>query len=195
MALKLITRPADHPVSLEEIKAHLNVADDDHDNTIAAYLAAATGYVERHLGRRLVDQTWDLILDEFPDYEIKIPFPPLIEVVSVEYDDADGSPVTLSTDQYSVDDVSEPGWIVPASSWPSTFDGINAVRIRYRAGYVSVDSPSEPAVPEDIKVAIKLLVGTFYQSRESVAVGVSVSELPLSVTMLLMPHRIELSMA
>lgn len=198
MALKLITPPADTPVSLTEAKAHLRVDHSDDDVMIGSLIDAVTDHVQGKdgfLGRALIDQTWELVLDEFPENELKIPLPPLIEVLSVKYDDAAGNEQTIDPADYTVDTVSEPGWILPGTTWPATFDGINSVRIQYRAGYLDTSSPPVAAVPADIKAAMLLMIGTLYAQRETIVVGQSVVEVPWAADVLLRRKRIELSMA
>ena len=51
---------------------------------------------------------------------------------------------------------------VYAGVWPATRGEINAVRVRYVAGYSDAAS-----VPESIKAWIKLQVGAMYENRES----------------------------
>lgn len=189
MAKKLITPPAIAPVSLAVAKERLRVDVSDEDDKITKLIAANTAYAERFMGRALIDQTWELILDKFPTNEIKIPLPPLIEVVSVKYDDGAGDEQTVSTGSYTVDAVSEPGWVVPASSWPATFDGVNSVRVRFRAGYIDENSPAGHSVPEDIINAILLRVKADYDDNND-------SERQRqSAERLLKAHRIELGMA
>lgn len=196
MAVKLITAAANYPVTVTEAKAHLRVDFTDDDALIGALLAAATAHAERFLGRALVDQIWELTLDEFPDAELEIPLPPLIEVVSVKYDNAAGDEQTLDAADYVVDVQSEPGWIVPANnSWPSIYDGINAVRIRFRAGYLNSDSPPTDNVPADIKAAILMYLGTLYANRETMVIGQTATQMPWASEQLLRPHRVNLGMA
>ena len=100
MGLKLITAPSILPVTVAEAKLHLRVDHSEEDDLIERAISSATGFVDGpdgFLGRALIDQTWELTLDEFPVNEIRIPLPPLIEVVSVVYDDADGNPQTIAT--------------------------------------------------------------------------------------------------
>lgn len=201
MALRRITAPETTPVTLVEAKAHLREDSNDYDVLIQALIESAVDYCEGptgFLGRALIDQTWELVLDAFPDVEteIKIPLPPLIEVVSVKYDDAGGTEQTLDPSAYSVDNASEPGWVLPVGSWPETFDGINAVRVRFRCGYLDQTvSPEVEKVPASIKAAIKLLVGNLYENRETIVIGRISAEIPLTVERLLRTYRIHLSMA
>lgn len=202
MALRQITAPAVDPITLVEAKAHLRVNVSDDDSLIGIFIKAATQNVEGpdgFLGRALVTQTWELVIDEFPDSEIKIPLPPLQEIVSIKYDDASGNEQTLAADQYYVDTASQPGWVVPITAgWPSTIDAINAVRIRFTCGYApTADSPPDLVanVPYSIKAGILLTVGTLYANRETVVIGVTAVQLPWGVEQLLRPHRVQLGMA
>jgi uncharacterized phiE125 gp8 family phage protein len=201
MALKLITPPETLPITLTEAKAQLAVDFNDHDDLIRLLMGAAVGYCdgpEGFLERALVDQTWDVVLDGFPNNEIRIPLPPLIEVVGVFYDDGAGNEQSVAPDAYTVDSANEPGWVLPTSpgSWPSTFSGINSVRVRFRAGYVdNSTSPATGKVPDDLKQAILLYVGTLYAQRETVVVGNIVQAVPWSAEQLLRRKKIGLSLA
>lgn len=53
--------------------------------------------------------------------------------------------------------------------------------------------PDAVAIDHALKVAILLLVGTWYENRESVAVGVSTQEMPLAYHMLIRPYRLLMS--
>lgn len=202
MGLILITPPAIEPVTLVEAKAHLRVNFSDDDTLISAFVAASRMNVEGWLGRALIDQTWDLYLDEFPTDTFKgiqIPLPPLISVTSVKYDDAAGVEQTMDPTGYYVDVASQPGWIVPTggsgASWPTPLDAINSVRIRFRAGYMTSDSPPVGSVPQDIKHGLLLTLGSLYEHRESQVVGTIANKLPLGVESLLRRHRVLLGMS
>lgn len=210
MMLKLITPPPFEPLTLAEAKEYFRVDHNDEDATIAGCVSAAVQWadgLDGFLGRALIDQTWELTLDAFPTSvdsfptgnsttgEIRIPLPPLIEIVSVYYDDPGGIPQTLDPSKYSVDKVSQPGWIVPVGSWPTTFAGINAVRIRFRAGYVDASSsPNVGAVPESIKQALKLYAVHTYDVR-SLSVAGRETSIPWSAEQLLRRHRVEIPLA
>lgn len=221
MGLRLITPPA--PLfTLAQAKGFLRVVDNDEDDLIAGFVEAATGYAEQYLGRALMDQTWELILDAFPSTTlqpwswnsvyaldtgapsttgaIKILKPPLIEVVSVNYADPDGNTQTMDPADYYVDTTTQPyGWLVPqgsSPSWPATISAINAVTIRYRAGYLDGSSPPAENVPRDIKAAVYLTLGAFYENRQQTVVGTIANRLPsLGVEDILLRHRVDMSMA
>jgi len=187
MALVLVTPPASSPISLAEAKSHLRVDHSDEDTHIQLLIDAATTYLDGYtgiLGRCLVSQTWDLYLDEFPTCEpsIQIPLSPLIAVSSVTYTDTAGDPQTVDSDDYTVDTITPPGWVVPDSSfsWPATMDAVNAVKVRFVAGYSSV--------PAAIKAAMLLMVADLYENREPVIIGQTVNE-TRAVQSLLAPFR------
>lgn len=175
MILKRISGPTVEPVSLATARSHLRVTSTSQDTRIESLITVARGRLERNLGRAFVDQTWELKTDGFCD-EIFIPRPPLIEVSSVKYIDEDGVEQTLDTDVYLVIDQGEmPSSIVRAEDqvWPDLYSRPDAVRIRFRAGY-SYDEDASPAeavdvnVPEEIRQAILLLVGLYFETREEV---------------------------
>lgn len=203
MGLKLVTAPATYPVTLEEAKAHCNVDFADHDVLLEIYRKAATDEAEQFTGRALIEQTWDYYLDEFPTAPdaIRIPRPPLIEVVGVFYRDSSGSEQTLDTDTYVVDEdvdpVGKPARIALAygGAWPTLQTVANAVRIRFKAGYVDENSPQAANVPYAIKAAILLIIGTLYANRETIVVGQSVALMPWSAEQLLRRYRVERAMA
>ncbi len=185
MNLKLITPPTLDLVSLPEMKAHLRVDHSEDDALIDGLTKGAISHLDGWkgvLGWCIGAQTWVLAYDAFPAGPIRFPFGPLIDVVSVEYATAGAAYVTLPASEYDVDDVADPGWIVPVETWPAA-DGTNAVRITFRVGHESADDHRLAAV----KVIVKLLVGHWYANRE--AVGESMAEVPMSAQMLISTHR------
>lgn len=196
-ALYLITPPA-AVVSQTEMKAHLRVDDDDNNETIDAVTAAATLHLDGRdgcLGRALADQTWELRLSWFPGCGfVRIPLPPLIEVLSIKYIDAHDAEQTFDPVNYLVVGEGDRGRVFLRSgkSWPVLGAGQpEGVKIRFRAGYVDGSvSPPAAAVPAPIIAAIKLLTATLYENRESVVIGQTAIELPWAAKALLQPYWI-----
>ena len=189
LTLKQATAPASEPVTLAEAKLHLRVDFDDDDTLIAAQIASAREVVEAIARRALITQTWDLVLDAFPGvYYIDLPLPPLQSVTSVKYVDEDGNEHTFSSTYYIVDTYREPGRLVLASnaSWPSnTLQETAGVRVRFVAGY----GDDGDDVPAKFKQAILLLIGHYYEHRESVSDERSLAILPQGVRELLWMDR------
>jgi uncharacterized phiE125 gp8 family phage protein len=190
MPVVVIDPPAGDLVSLDEAKAHLRVDVDDDNDYIEALVAAAVAHIDGPagwLGRALLTQTLEWRGDEFGTCDIRLPFPPVTEVLSVKYDDDDGVEQTVSDTTYRI--VGQPGSprlsLAYDQTWPTTRTQSEAVRIQYVAGY------GEPAdVPAPIKHAILILVAHWYANREPVAVGTIVTEMPMTVRALLFPYQI-----
>ena len=185
MALRRITEPATEPVSIAEAKAHVRVTHSTDDALIGALITSVRQAAENELGRTLMTSTWEKTLDEFPD-AIELHYPPVAAITSVEYLDDAGTVTLLAAASYTLDERSEPGWLVPAYDyeWPTTLDSINAVTVTYTAGYGTAAD-----VPEAIKAWIKVHVGHLYENREATLIGAPVVPLPF-VSGLLDPYRV-----
>lgn len=165
MALKLITPATAMAVSLAEAKLHLRVDGSDDDTLITACIIAATESAEQATGRAIMPQTWELTLDAFPA-AFALTCVPVASVTSLKYYDEAGVQQTLGTASYTLDNADDfgPAKVVPAygDSWPTTRDQINAVALRYLAGW-----PDAASVPDSIKAWIKLQVGAMYENRQA----------------------------
>ena len=186
MSLKIVTPPTAEPVTLLEAKDHLRVDGPDDDALISVLITAARKWAEEYTGRQFVTATWDWFLDGFcPSFGV--PIPPLQSVTSVKYLDTAGAEQTLDAATYRVDAVSEPGRIALdyGKSWPSTYSVINAVTVRFVAGYGAAG-----AVPEPIRQAMLILIGEMYEQREESLVGTIQSSVPFGVRALLAPYKV-----
>lgn len=169
MALKLITAATVLAVSLIEAKAHLRVDSADDDTLIEAMIGAATQAAEQMTGRALMTQTWELTLDAFPA-ALELTRVPAQSITSITYADSAGTATVMAAPLYALDNADDFGfaYVVPvyAGAWPATRDEINAVKVRYVAGYADAAS-----VPESIKSWIKLQVGAMLEGREAEVIG------------------------
>ena len=167
MALKLITPPTTFPIDLASAKLHCRVDIADDDTLITALITAATEMAEQKTGRAIMTQTLELTLDAFPE-AFELTRVPVQSVTSVKYYDTTGAQQTLSNTLYALDAADDFGFAhispVYAGVWPNTRDQINAVAVRYVAGYADAAS-----VPQSIKNWILLMVSTMYANRETEA--------------------------
>lgn len=156
MHLKRIISPQSEPVSVDEVREYLRT--DESDTVLTALIQAAREHAENFTRRAFVTQTWELMLNQFPEAgePIVVPFPPLQSVERIAYTDEAGAEVELDPQLYTVFTKTEPGRILPADVWPTG----KHVTIRFVAGY---GEPKE--VPSAIKQAIMLLVGHFHEVR------------------------------
>ncbi|MDB5597383.1 MAG: hypothetical protein JWM36_4344 [Hyphomicrobiales bacterium] len=185
--LRLITPPAEEPISISEAKSHLRVEHDEDDDLIGSYVAAARHHLEMMTGRAFVTQTWEAVCNAFSCHGMELARVPVQSVVSIKFDDVTGTEQTLPSDRYVLDNLREPAWLIAGATngWPSTADAVNAVRVQFVAGYGAAAS-----VPVSIKQAMKLLVGHWYASREAVDASGRGSELPFGVIALISPYRL-----
>lgn len=167
----LVSGPSVEPISLAEAKLHLREDGGGQDDLIEDVLIpAARRWVEDYTWRALITQTWDFTFRRFPSgREIPVPLAPLQSVTSVTYFDTDNASQTVSSSDYIVDTSEEPGSIhlLETASWPSTYTRPSAVTVRAVVGFGAAGT----AVPETYLQAMRLLLGTWYENRESVLVG------------------------
>jgi uncharacterized phiE125 gp8 family phage protein len=191
-SLVLETGPTVEPITLADAKVHLKVDSTDDDDLINALIGTAREMAETKLGRVLITQTWNWVMDRFPgSRQVVLPLPPLQSVVSIKYKDAAGEDQTIDAGDYIVDTAPEPGRVVLAknASWPSAeLYPASAVTFQYKAGYGDAASN----VPGPIKQACLLMIGEWYENRENVAdiKRVGPDSIPLGASNLLWPYRI-----
>jgi len=186
MALKQITAAAGEPLTLAEAKQHLRVTQSDQDLVIERLIKAARKHCEKITNHTFMRETWEKTLDAFPAGAIELPKPPLYIVSSIRFLDVNNELQTLDPTHYLADVESYPGWVLPryGYTWPSTYPEINAVRIRFQCGYADADT-----VPEDIKTAILLLIGHWYENREATSDKPN-NGIDFAVNALLSPYRL-----
>ena len=151
MPLILIAAPATEPVTSAEVKTSARIDGTEFDTQIAIIIPAIRAAAEHELGRRLITQTVEMVLDEFPTNEIDLTLPDAKSITSVKYLDDSGVEQTLSGAVYSLDDDSTPSRVLLkyGQTWPITQDVPNAVRVRFVVGYGDA-----AAVPSNVKLWI-----------------------------------------
>ena len=163
MGIRLVaTEPTIELVTLAEIKVDLGVSHTDDDAKLERYIVSAREWVEKRTQQKIATQTWEFTIDEFPPAEIKLPFSPVQDVVSILYDDPTGLEAEVDVIDYYVDNVSKDSWVFPIESWPTTLDAVNAVRIQFIAGY-----PTSAAAPAPLLQAIRLKIQEFYDREDN----------------------------
>lgn len=163
--------PAETPVTLAEVKAHLRVDSTDEDSLHQVYLDAAVAHLDGwsgHLGRCMVTQTWRQDFSDFPaGDELHLPFPD-VSSVSVAYTDNNGDAQTLATSVYELVQGPRGSMLVLAdnATWPNTDELTDAVQVAMVAGYGGAS-----AVPSALKAAILLHVGSLNETRQMDSAG------------------------
>jgi uncharacterized phiE125 gp8 family phage protein len=126
------------PVSVAEAKLYLRVDNDEEDLLIGGLITAARQLAEGEMQRTLISTTWEMRTDAFGD-ALRLEWPRVLGVESLQFVAEDGEVVTLDPADYVLDNSNDvsPAYLVPAfgCAWPGTPAEINAVRVRYVAGY------------------------------------------------------------
>jgi len=156
MSLKLIT-PATLPaVTVAEAKLSCRFDASDMDADIADMVKDATRLVEHETGQCIMSQTWELSLDSFPVAFVLTRLP-VASITSLKYVDTAGVTQTLDPAAYTLDaaDAYGPAKVETTYNtfWPDARIQVNAVILRYVAGYTDAAS-----VPSQIKRQIKIFV-------------------------------------
>jgi uncharacterized phiE125 gp8 family phage protein len=196
MKLVLKTGPTLEPITKAEAKIHLRLAIDaagaaaytTEDDLLDRLIATARVQTEQEIGRRLITQTWEYYLDEWPDGDIVVPYPPLQEA-AITYRPEDDDDYDNTFTDFDTDTTSEPGRLIlqPDETWPTgTLYSDKPIKITYDAGYGDAAS----SVPEGIKSAILLKISDLYENRGTVVVGAAVNYLSTAVDSLLRQYRV-----
>ncbi len=167
--LRRTVSPTVEPVTLDECQDWLNAEAPEQATKISGMISAAREMVELRRSCGLLQQTWVLKMDQFPDWEIELRRCPVMAVSSVVYLDADGTSQTLSASEYRLSTGSYPGILTPAYgySWPSTLDTSDAVTVTFTVGYGTTPA----SVPAMAKTAIKMAVGEWFETGANVVAG------------------------
>lgn len=183
MRVFVVTPPAP-VVTVEEARTHLKVEHNDEDTLITDMIAAATGHIDGPdgwLGRALGVQTLEARCEVFRD-AMPLPYPPIVDIVSVKHLDAEGVERTVLASDYEVR-----GSLIGLAfgrRWPSVGCHPEAVSVRYRAGYA--------AVPAPIKAAILMMVDDLFRNRGEAVVGTIAAQVSMTPTVanLLSPFQV-----
>lgn len=165
------------------VKQSLRILDDRDDALIETLIVGAEDWIERETRTQLGAAEYLLTLDEWPQCrELKLPRPPLIDVQSIEFTDAQGSEGPLPSGLYMVDLTSRPGRIAFTGSLPQVADVPGAIRIRFIAGHEDAAD-----VPPTLVQAVKMLVGHWHANAEATST-LTIKDVPMAVQSIVMQH-------
>jgi uncharacterized phiE125 gp8 family phage protein len=154
--------PAVEPLTYDEMKAYpgLRLPNDDDQAHVSALIVAARQKVESDTGLRLITQTWDLYLDQFPTDAIYLPIGPLQSVTSIKTTTVAGVESTLTATNYQVDTASNPPRITLSDSgaWPGDIRLHQGIVIRLSVGY----GASGASVPAPLIEAMRIAIRCWY---------------------------------
>jgi uncharacterized phiE125 gp8 family phage protein len=188
-----VTTATDDAISLEEIKDHLRIergetADDEY---LEGLRDVATEHVQDLTGLRLLTSVWYSYREDWPDHDnFELPYAPLQSVAStgITYTPSSGGSLKFSSTGWQQDSVSVPPRVVLKydNDWPSEqLDINNPIRIKATYGYATSSK-----IPASLKHAMLLMIGNWYEHRESIVMGVSPAEIPRYITNMLDRYKV-----
>jgi len=175
MKLTRISAPSVLALSIDDVLAHLHLppdaSDTDDIERIMAGVIAELDGPDGKLGRCLISQSWSGWLDGFPCGAVKLPLPPLLQLLCVKYLDSDNAWQTLDPAKYRLvlgGSARSEIWPAQGESWPSALYAPASVEIRFRCGFGS--NPAD--IPGDLVNAMLEMVGQRYVLRDGTFGGV-----------------------
>jgi uncharacterized phiE125 gp8 family phage protein len=162
--------PTEEPITIDEVRQWGDVQTGMEDMQIKSMISKARAMAELYTRRQICTATWVMYLDRFPNQSETRPYgeiimtkAPVASVTSLVYVSTAGVSTTLTaTTDYQVDIYRRR--VAPAynTAWPSPRIQPNAVTLTYVAGQAA------SAVPDSLKVAIKIMVLDMLENRGGV---------------------------
>lgn len=199
-------------ITLLEIKQHLIVEHDNDDALISGYVQAGIAFAESRCERSLRLRRFKAFGSIWPYDGVLLRNGPVRRVESVSYLDTDGVLQTLATDKWQAVPHNGEHMLSFYESPPCPKHGRkDAVSVTYVAGYgalldTAVGSQGFPYtlpivlgylgsdvndhLPDTIRQAVYMLVGHWYENRETVTVGTINSPMALAAEDLLKQERV-----
>ncbi len=173
-------------ISVNDAKDHLRVDLNDDDAYIQSLIDISVAMIEQYTRRFYRAADYKVHLDQFPYDYIDLQFGGINEFTGIRYNDAAGTEVILPSADYDVDLKHEPAriYIAKSKTWPTTENAPNSVTISFSAGSENTDNIEKPLVH-----AMKLLIGHFYENRQTVSDRVHY-KMPMAIEYLINPYRI-----
>lgn len=208
-AYQVTTLPANSPLTLDEVKAHLRIETSDDDTYLQFLIDAVTACFEKYTNRVLINTTFLAYLDAFPCNNI----PCYIECCEVDcclpsgIQIKKGNTHTVNFIKYLLDTVLTT-WnssnyymdinnfypsihLEEDSVYPTADDKKQAIQIEFIAGY-GADNTS---VPDDIKLALLNHIAFLYSNRgdcvDAGAAAANACMLPCATKMIYDKYRIQ----
>lgn len=172
-AVQLSTGTVTEPITLAEAKEYARIDGFSEDALITSLIKMARVHCESYMGKSIVLKTVTIDSFTFP-YQFQMPYGPLTNEANISK--------CVTIDENNVETPLQ--YRVNAGLFPKLFilGGAQSYKFKlvYTAGFTTV--------PEDIKLAVKMMVNTLYERREDFS-DLQAIESPLGVKALLMPYK------
>jgi uncharacterized phiE125 gp8 family phage protein len=165
--------PVTEPITLAEAKEYARIDGSTEDTLVTSLIKVARLHCESYMGKAIIRKTVTIESFGFP-YQWQIPYGPLLaagdvtKVVTLDQNNAE----TALNYQLNVGLFPKINIIGGAQSYK--------FKMIYTAGFTTV--------PEDIKLAVKMMVNTLYERREDFS-DLQAIPSPLGVKAILMPYK------
>ena len=157
-------------VTLTEAKNYTRVDVSTDDDIITSMIKSAREKCEAIINRDIVSKTRSVFMSNLNSSgEYILPYAPITSIQSVETQASDGTLTTISYESYGLDDK----YIELSASSNKN------IKIAYTTTGMTND---------DLKLAIKQLVATYYDNRSDFETGISINEIPSNVKSILSPY-------
>jgi uncharacterized phiE125 gp8 family phage protein len=161
--IEVVTPAASLPVTLAELKSHLQLNRSDDDTDLTLFLASAIETWEFETKRPAIATVYRQHT-HFPAFRnpLRLGRGKVTALGSITYTDAAGSSATLADQR---NDFHGPIGLIypPTGGWPAVDPAaIRPVKVQYTAGWANA-----AAVPADVKVAIRMLAAHWYGNRDA----------------------------
>jgi len=195
-------------VALEDVKRHLIVEHEADDDLILSLMIAALGYAEHHCNKTILLRRMRAHSECWPaDGYLCLPEGPVRLIESVSYIDSEQVRQVVAPEDWNSARRNDIDRIRLTGSTPSlSQSAMQLIEVEYIAGYGSIGQQANEYdadypivyggntgefedVPENIRQAIRLTVGHWYENRESVVLGTIASQVPMTAEHLLHQER------
>lgn len=177
--IDVIAESDERPVSLDELKKHVQAVDfDDDDEQLAIFLDAAIDFVADRSALTLRRSSWRVDRCDWWSGCLQILLTPVRDV-TVKYIDAAGAEQTVAADLYRWERTdlgqAEIRFLDAFASPAVKADTFNAVQIELEAGFdqdpnmTGAGDDPELEFPPRARQAVLMLAASWYRNREAVA--------------------------
>lgn len=158
-------------------------ADDEDAPTLRSLEPAAILAIQRFTGRYFGVTATITEIIRFRGFPLTLANDPIGGALTLLEQWNGSAWTTVAASSYSVWN----SFVFGEGNWSSL--SITRFRATYQAGYTVDPRDADVwAAPDDIQLAVKLLVGNYFENREAVVTGTISTELDLGVQMLLAPY-------
>ncbi|WP_051867787.1 phage head-tail connector protein [Vibrio sp. ER1A] len=169
MHFKVINKPdiGEELLPMSEINDHLRIYDPHEEELLAVYRSAAIDFAEQYMNRALGKQTVQATFDKYRE-RTYLPFGDIQEITRITALNDNDDLIELPISDYRFNAVSNEVHLKHGNAKYKDFI------ITYVAGSEASETNNA------IKVGIMKLIATWYESREDISHGVSVSQVPFN---------------